>query len=100
MKSQIVEHLGQSDILLPSLIAEALAANDCTVRTLAADLAPRNICVHPLSAGPVKTRAASGIDQFDELLDRVRERTPANQFVTVDQIGAVAAFLAGDAGAP
>jgi enoyl-[acyl-carrier protein] reductase I len=56
--------------------------------------------VHALSTGPVKTRAASGIDRFDELLDRVRERTPANQLVTVDQIGAVAAFLASDAGAP
>ena len=73
---------------------------ESTVRTLAADLAARNIRVHALSAGPVKTRAASGIERFDELLDRVRERTPANQLVTVDQIGAVAAFLASEAGAP
>jgi enoyl-[acyl-carrier protein] reductase I len=83
-----------------NLMGPVKAALESTVRTLAADLASRNICVHALSAGPVKTRAASGIDQFDELLDSVRERTPANQLVTVDQIGAVAAFLAGDAGAP
>lgn len=83
-----------------NLMGPVKAALESTVRTLAADLAPRNIRVHALSTGPVKTRAASGIDRFDELLDRVRERTPANQLVTVDQIGAVAAFLASEAGAP
>lgn len=83
-----------------NLMGPVKAALESTVRTLAADLAPRNIRVHALSTGPVKTRAASGIDRFDELLDRVRERTPANQLVTIDQIGAVAAFLASEAAAP
>jgi enoyl-[acyl-carrier protein] reductase I len=83
-----------------NLMGPVKAALESTVRTLAADLAPRNIRVHALSTGPVKTRAASGIDRFDELLDRVRERTPANQLVKLDQIGAVAVFLASDAGAP
>jgi NAD(P)-dependent dehydrogenase (short-subunit alcohol dehydrogenase family) len=72
-----------------NLMGPVKAALESTVRTLAADLADRNIHVHALSSGPVKTRAASGIDRFDELLDRVREHTPANQFVTVDQIGAL-----------
>ncbi|MBR1205173.1 MULTISPECIES: enoyl-ACP reductase FabI [unclassified Bradyrhizobium] len=83
-----------------NLMGPVKAALESTVRTLAADLATRNIRVHALSTGPVKTRAASGIDRFDELLDRVRERTPANQLVTIDQIGAVAVFLASEAGAP
>lgn len=83
-----------------NLMGPVKAALESTVRTLAADLAPRNIRVHALSTGPIKTRAASGIDRFDELLDRVRERTPANNLVTIEQIGAVAAFLASDAGAP
>lgn len=83
-----------------NLMGPVKAALESTVRTLAADLAPQNIRVHALSAGPVKTRAASGIDRFDELLDWVRERTPANQLVTVEQIGRVAAFLASEAGAP
>jgi enoyl-[acyl-carrier protein] reductase I len=83
-----------------NLMGPVKAALESTVRTLAADLAPRNIRVHALSTGPVKTRAASGIDRFDELLDRVRERTPAHRLVTVGQIGAVAAFLASEAGAP
>lgn len=76
------------------------AALESTVRTLAADLAPQGIHVHSLSTGPVKTRAASGIDRFDELLDRVRERTPARQLVTLEEIGRIAAFLASEAGAP
>jgi enoyl-[acyl-carrier protein] reductase I len=83
-----------------NLMGPVKAALESTVRTLAADLAPRDIRVHALSTGPVKTRAASGIDRFDELLDRVRERTPAHHLVTVEQIGAVAAFLASEAGAP
>ena len=83
-----------------NLMGPVKAALESTVRTLAADLAPLGVRVHALSAGPVKTRAASGIDRFDELLDRVRERTPANQLVTIDQIGTVAAFLASEAGAP
>ena len=77
-----------------NLMGPVKAALESTVRTLAADLASRNIHVHALSAGPVKTRAASGIDRFDVLLDRVRERTPANQLVTIEQIGRIAAFLA------
>jgi enoyl-[acyl-carrier protein] reductase I len=74
------------------------AALESTVRTLAANLAPQRIHVHSLSAGPVKTRAASGIDRFDELLDRVRERTPAHQLVTLEEIGRIATFLASAAG--
>lgn len=89
---RVVEHY--------NLMGPVKAALESTVRTLAADLAPRGIRVHALSAGPVKTRAASGIDRFDELLDRVRDRTPANQLVTIEQIGRVAAFLASEAGAP
>ena len=89
---RVVEHY--------NLMGPVKAALESTVRTLAADLGPQGIHVHALSAGPVKTRAASGIDRFDELLDSVRERTPANQLVTVDQVGRVAAFLASEAGAP
>lgn len=89
---RVVEHY--------NLMGPVKAALESTVRTLAADLAPRGIRVHALSAGPVKTRAASGIDRFDELLDGVRERTPAHQLVTIDEIGKVAAFLASEAGGP
>ena len=74
------------------------AALESSVRYLAADLAARNVHVHAISTGPVKTRAASGIEHFDQLLDEVRERTPAHHLVTIDEIGRVAALLASDAG--
>lgn len=83
-----------------NLMGPVKAALEATVRALASDLASRGVHVHALSAGPVKTRAASGIGRFDELMDSVRERTPANQLVTIEQIGRVAAFLASDASAP
>ncbi len=89
---RVVEHY--------NLMGPVKAALEAVVRYLAVDLAPRRIHVHALSAGPVKTRAASGIDRFDELLDKVRERTPANQLVTIEEIGRVAALLASEAGGP
>ena len=82
-----------------NLMGPVKAALEASVRYLAADLADKRIHVHALSTGPVKTRAASGIGRFDELLDAVRERTPANRLVDVDEIGRIAAFLASDAGA-
>ena len=83
-----------------NLMGPVKAALESSVRYVAADLADRNIRAHAISAGPVKTRAASGIGRFDELLDRVRDRTPAQRLVTIEEIGRIAAFLASDAGAP
>ena len=50
-----------------------------------------------MSPGPVKTRAASGIDHFDELLDRAVREAPEHRLVTLDDVGAYAAFLVSDA---
>ena len=62
---------------------------------------PAAFACMPCRPAPVRTRAASGADRFDELLDRVRERTPANQLVTIDQIGRVRGLcFASEAGAP
>lgn len=83
-----------------NLMGPVKAALESSVRYLAAGLAENSIHVHALSTGPVRTRAASGIDRFDELLDKVRERTPANRLVDVDEIGRIAAFLASDAARP
>lgn len=82
-----------------NLMGPVKAALESSVRYLAADLADDRIHVHALSTGPVKTRAASGIGRFDELLNKVQERTPANKLVDVAEIGRIAAFLASDAGA-
>ena len=75
------------------------AALESTVRYMAAELAPKRIRVHALSPGPLKTRAASGIERFDELLERARARAPAHQLVAIEDVGHVAAFLASDAAA-
>jgi enoyl-[acyl-carrier protein] reductase I len=74
------------------------AALESSVRYLAADLAGQHIHVHAISAGVVKTRAASGLDHFDVLFDEIRAHTPAQHLVTVDEIGRIAAVLASDAG--
>ncbi|MCA1969568.1 MAG: enoyl-ACP reductase FabI [Rhizobium sp.] len=83
-----------------NMMGPVKAALESSVRYLAADLAESRIRAYAISAGPVKTRAASGIDRFDALLDKVRERTPAHRLVGIDEIGQIAAFLASDAGAP
>ena len=82
-----------------NLMGPVKAALESTVRYLAAELGPKGIRVHALSPGPLKTRAASGIERFDELLERTRARTPEHQLVGIDDVGNVAAFLVSDAAA-
>jgi enoyl-[acyl-carrier protein] reductase I len=72
------------------------AALEAAVRYMAVDLGPRHIRVNALSPGPVATRAASGIAHFDELLQRAVEQAPEHRLVTVDEVGALAAFLVND----
>jgi len=86
---KVVEHY--------NLMGPVKAALESTTRYLAAELGPKAIRVHSLSPGPLKTRAASGIDRFDELLARAAERAPIRQQVTVEDVGAYAAFLVSDA---
>jgi len=81
-----------------NLMGPVKAALESSVRYLAVDLASRRVHVHAISAGAVKTRAASGLDHFDVLLDEVRARTPAQHLVTIEEIGRIAAVLASDAG--
>jgi enoyl-[acyl-carrier protein] reductase I len=72
------------------------AALESAVRYLAYELGPRGIRVHAISPGPVKTRAASGIDHFDELMERAAERAPARRLVSIEDVGAATAVLATD----
>jgi enoyl-[acyl-carrier protein] reductase I len=60
-------------------------------------LGPKGIRVHAISPGPLKTRAASGIAQFDELLDKAAARAPARRLVTIEDVGFAVAGLATDA---
>jgi enoyl-[acyl-carrier protein] reductase I len=79
------------------ILGVAKAALESAVRYLAAELGPKGIRVHSISPGPIATRAASGIPEFDELLAKAQEKAPAHALVSIDDIGAAAAFLALDA---
>jgi enoyl-[acyl-carrier protein] reductase I len=81
-----------------NLMGPVKAALESSVRYLAANLATHRVHVHAISAGVVKTRAASGLDHFDTLLDEARTRTPAQHLVTIEEIGRIATVLASDAG--
>ncbi len=80
-----------------NLMGPVKAALESVVRYMAAELGPRRIRVHALSPGPLKTRAASGIEGFDELLERTRARTPEHRLVSIEDVGNLAVFLVSDA---
>jgi enoyl-[acyl-carrier protein] reductase I len=86
---KVVEHY--------NLMGPVKAALESAVRYMAAELGPKGIRVHAISPGPLKTRAASGIAGFDELLERAAARAPSHDLVTIDDVGAVAACLVSDA---
>ncbi|UTW12584.1 enoyl-ACP reductase FabI [Marinobacterium rhizophilum] len=72
------------------------AALESSVRYLAAELGGMNIRVHALSPGPMPTRAASGIAQFDSLMESTIARAPLHRLGTPQDVGAMAAFLVSD----
>lgn len=77
-----------------NMMGPVKAALESAVRYAAAELGEKGIRVHALSPGPLKTRAASGIDHFDELLTAASARAPTHQLATIEDVGAMAAFLA------
>jgi enoyl-[acyl-carrier protein] reductase I len=70
------------------------AALECAVRYLAFELGPRHIRVHAISPGPIQTRAASGLKDFDLLLNEAAARAPVGELVDIDDVGQATAFLA------
>ena len=53
--------------------------------------------MHAISPGPLATRAASGIPEFDELLDKAQAKAPTRSLVSIDDVGIAVAYLASDA---
>jgi len=80
-----------------NIMGVAKAALECAVRYIAAELGPKGIRVHAISPGPLSTRAASGIPEFDELLDKAKSKAPARSLVSIEDVGVATAFLAHDA---
>ena len=74
----------------------AKASLEASVRYLAESLGPRGMRVNGLSAGPIKTLAASGIKDFGKLLGMVASASPIRRNVTIEDVGNVAAFLLSD----
>lgn len=79
------------------IMGVAKAALESAVRYVAAELGPKGIRVHAISPGPLATRAASGIPEFDELLSKAAVKAPSRALVDIDDVGMACAFLAHDA---
>lgn len=79
-----------------NIMGVAKAALESAVRYMAAELGPKGIRVHAISPGPLATRAASGIPEFDELMDKAQSKAPTRSLVSIDDVGKATAFLALD----
>ena len=80
-----------------NLMGPVKAALESSVRYVAAELGPKGIRAHAISSGPIRTRAASGIDRFDAMLDRAVAAAPEHCLVDIADVGALAAFLVSNA---
>ncbi|TVQ83921.1 MAG: enoyl-[acyl-carrier-protein] reductase FabI [Micavibrio sp.] len=79
-----------------NIMGPVKAALEAVVRYQAVELGKSGIRVNALSPGPIKTRAASGLKDFDDLMQQAAEKAPLYQLVTLEQIGEMAAFLVSD----
>ena len=77
------------------LMGPVKAALESMVRYMALELGPKNIRVHAVSPGPMPTRAASGLPEFDALMARAVRDAPLGRLVTLDEVGGCVAFLVG-----
>jgi enoyl-[acyl-carrier protein] reductase I len=79
-----------------NVMGVAKAALEASVRYLAADLGPQNIRVNAISAGPIRTLAASGIAGFKAMYGRFKDIAPMRQNISIDDVGGTAVYLASD----
>lgn len=91
-----MSYLG-SDEVVPhyGLMGPVKAALESLVKYMAAELGPQGIRVHAVSPGPIATRAASGIQAFDELMSRTIDKAPLGRLVTTEEVAELTAFLCG-----
>jgi enoyl-[acyl-carrier protein] reductase I len=79
-----------------NVMGMAKASLEATVRYMATSLGPQGTRVNGISAGPIKTLAASGIKGFGKLLDFAEQHAPLRRNVSTDEVGNVAAFMLSD----
>ena len=79
-----------------NVMGVAKAALEASVRYLAVDLGERGIRINALSAGPIKTLAASGIGDFSEILKYNEKNSPLRKNVTIDEVGKSGMYLLSD----
>lgn len=77
-----------------NLMGPVKAALESACRYLAYELGPQGIRVHAISPGPLKTRAASGLKEFDRLLSDALNRAPLGELVDIEDVGNTCAYLA------
>jgi enoyl-[acyl-carrier protein] reductase I len=78
------------------LMGPVKAALESLVRYMAVELGASGIRVHAVSPGPILTRAASGIDHFDELMQDAAQKSPLGRSVRLDEIASLCIFLCSD----
>jgi enoyl-[acyl-carrier protein] reductase I len=79
-----------------NVMGVAKSALESSVRYLAADLGPQNIRVNAISAGPIRTLAASGIAGFKTMYGRFKDIAPMRQNISIEDVGGTAVYLASD----
>ncbi|WP_111656491.1 enoyl-ACP reductase FabI [Isoalcanivorax indicus] len=89
-------HASQQTVPNYNVMGMAKASLEASVRYLAASLGPEGIRVNCISAGPIRTLAASGIKKFRSMLDHNANKAPLRRNVTIEEVGNVAAFLCSD----
>ena len=87
-------HGAQRVVANYNVMGPVKAALEASCRYLAYELGPRKIRVHPISPGPLKTRAASGLKDFDLMLNEAVKRAPVGELVDIMDVGFACAYLA------
>ena len=92
-----VSYMGSEEVVAHyGLMGPVKAALESATRYMAAELGEKKIRVNALSPGAIPTRAASGIEHFDELLTSTKTKAPLHRVIDLDDVGNMAAFLVSD----
>lgn len=87
-------HGAQKVVANYNVMGPVKAALESACRYLAYELGPKRIRVHAISPGPLKTRAASSLKDFDRLLDDAQQRAPVGELTDIMDVGMACAYLA------